>query len=82
MILASQNFRITPALKPKVEKCFITFMGFDGTDPLMFRLRTKTKEGESHLTICAMLFHAYWAMVVLTEVEAFGEALEKAAQAP
>lgn len=39
-----QNFRLTPSFDAKLEKTFLTFLGFDGQEPMMYRLRVKTKE--------------------------------------
>ncbi|KAK4699367.1 nucleoporin NUP2, partial [Phenoliferia sp. Uapishka_3] len=36
------NFRLQPGMTVKVEKTFLTFMGFDGTTPQTYRLRVKT----------------------------------------
>lgn len=39
------NFALYPDFNPKVEKAFLTFLGFDADGkPLQFRLRVKTKE--------------------------------------
>lgn len=37
-----QNFRLQPGMTVKMEKTFLTFMGFEGTTPMNFRLRIKT----------------------------------------
>ncbi|KAK4051026.1 hypothetical protein OIV83_003155 [Microbotryomycetes sp. JL201] len=38
------NFLIQPSMVPKLEKTFVTILGFDGSQPTMYRLRVKTKE--------------------------------------
>lgn len=41
----NQNFALYPDFTPKVEKAFITFLGFDEEGkPVQYRLRVKTKE--------------------------------------
>ena len=39
-----QNFTLFASLKLTQEKAFVTFLGFDGTEPMMFRLRLKNAE--------------------------------------
>ena len=43
------NFRITPQLEVSVEKTFLIFVGFDGSKPQPYRVRTKTKEQAEEL---------------------------------
>ncbi|KAK4051696.1 hypothetical protein OIO90_004646 [Microbotryomycetes sp. JL221] len=38
------NFRITPSFQPRVEKTFVSFLGFEGSEPATYRVRVKTKE--------------------------------------
>ncbi|KAM0790056.1 hypothetical protein ACM66B_005384 [Microbotryomycetes sp. NB124-2] len=38
------NFLIQPSMQPKIEKTFVTILGFEGSEPTMYRLRVKTKE--------------------------------------
>jgi hypothetical protein len=47
--LARQNFSLFPSMTIKLEKAFLTFMGFEGTDPMLFRLRLKNVEVASQL---------------------------------
>ena len=44
-----QNFSLFPSMTIKMEKAFLTFMGFEGTDPMLFRLRLKNVEVASQL---------------------------------
>lgn len=39
-----QNFSLFPKLKINAEKAFLTFMGFEGTEPMMFRLRLRNAD--------------------------------------
>lgn len=40
----SQNFRLTKTFTVKVEKTYLTFVGFEGVDLRMYRVRVKTYE--------------------------------------
>ena len=41
---ANQNFGLFSDLNLKVEKSFVTFMGFEGTTPTLFRLKLRNAE--------------------------------------
>lgn len=44
-VACEQNFALYPDFNPKVEKVFMSFLGFDEEGkPLQYRLRVKTKE--------------------------------------
>lgn len=41
---AQQNFRLQPSFTVKLDKTFLTFTGFEGTEPMNYRVRVKTAD--------------------------------------